>query len=273
MNDTIVVEDVRKQFGEVVALDGVSFAVEAGSVLGLLGPNGAGKTTAVRILTTILPLEQGHASVLGIDVAKNPQSVRLRIGLAGQYAAVDEVLTGRENLRLAGRLCHLPRSEAEAPRGGAARPLRTERCRRPVVEDVLGRHAAPARPRRGPRAQAADPVPRRAHHRSRPGFPTRPVGDHRRPRRRRHDRAAHHAVPRGGRPARRQHRGHRPRSRHRRGHRDRAQGRTRLHAHRGERPAHRDRTGADRRSPRSGPRPRPTPPTVLRSRCPTAAAR
>src|SRR6476646_9012147 len=106
---TIVVEDVRKQFGEVVALDGVSFAVEAGTVLGLLGPNGAGKTTAVRILTTILPLEHGHASVLGIDVAKYPQSVRLRIGLAGQYAAVDEVLTGRENLRLVGALSHLDR--------------------------------------------------------------------------------------------------------------------------------------------------------------------
>ena len=103
---TIVVEEVRKQFGEVVALDGVSFEVEAGTVLGLLGPNGAGKTTAVRILTTILPISEGRASVLGIDVAKHPESVRLRIGLAGQYAAVDEVLTGRENLRLVGRLCH-----------------------------------------------------------------------------------------------------------------------------------------------------------------------
>ncbi len=111
---TIVVEDVRKQFGEVVALDGVSFAVEAGTVLGLLGPNGAGKTTAVRILTTILPVEHGRASVLGIDVAQYPESVRLRIGLAGQYAAVDEVLTGRENLRLVGRLCHLPKREAAA---------------------------------------------------------------------------------------------------------------------------------------------------------------
>ena len=111
---TIVVEDVRKQFGEVVALDGVSFAVEAGTVLGLLGPNGAGKTTAVRILTTILPVEHGRASVLGIDVARYPESVRLRIGLAGQYAAVDEVLTGRENLRLVGRLCHLPNREAAA---------------------------------------------------------------------------------------------------------------------------------------------------------------
>ena len=97
---TIVVENISKRFGDIVALDGVSFGVEAGTVLGLLGPNGAGKTTAVRILTTILPLEEGGASVLGIDVAKYPESVRLRIGLAGQYAAVDEVLTGRENLRL-----------------------------------------------------------------------------------------------------------------------------------------------------------------------------
>lgn len=111
---TIVVEDVRKHFGEVVALDGVSFAVEAGTVLGLLGPNGAGKTTAVRMLTTILPVEHGRASVLGIDVAQYPESVRLRIGLAGQYAAVDEVLTGRENLRLVGRLCHLSKREATA---------------------------------------------------------------------------------------------------------------------------------------------------------------
>ena len=110
MSDTTIeVEDVRKQFGEVVALDGVSFAVEPGTVLGLLGPNGAGKTTAVRILTTILPPSSGRASVLGIDVAEHPQSVRLRIGLAGQYAAVDEVLTGRENLRLVGALSHLPK--------------------------------------------------------------------------------------------------------------------------------------------------------------------
>ncbi len=111
---TIVVDNLGKRFGDVLALDRVSFGVEAGTVLGLLGPNGAGKTTAVRILTTILPLSDGHASVLGIDVTKHPESVRRRIGLAGQYAAVDEVLTGRENLRLVGRLCHLPNREADA---------------------------------------------------------------------------------------------------------------------------------------------------------------
>src|SRR4051794_36356921 len=103
----ILAEGLVKRFGDVVALDGVDLAVPAGTVLGLLGPNGAGKTTAVRILTTILQPDGGRASILGIDVATRPDDVRGRIGLAGQYAAVDENLTGRENLRLVGRLTHL----------------------------------------------------------------------------------------------------------------------------------------------------------------------
>jgi ABC-2 type transport system ATP-binding protein len=102
----IVVEGLRKQFDEVVALDGIDLEVQPGTVLGLLGPNGAGKTTCVRILTTILRPDGGRAAVLGIDVARSPQQVRERIGLAGQYAAVDENLTGRENLRLIGHLTH-----------------------------------------------------------------------------------------------------------------------------------------------------------------------
>ena len=104
----IAVEGLQKRFGDVVALDGIDFAVPPATVFGLLGPNGAGKTTAVRVLTTILRPDAGRATVLGLDVAREPDRVRARIGLAGQYAAVDGNLTGRENLRLIGRLTHLP---------------------------------------------------------------------------------------------------------------------------------------------------------------------
>jgi ABC-2 type transport system ATP-binding protein len=112
-NPRLAVEahDLVKVFprGNVRALDGVSVEVEAGTVLGLLGPNGAGKTTVVRILSTILGPDSGHASVLGHDVVAQPDAVRRIIGLAGQYAAVDENLTGRENLHMVARLSHLSR--------------------------------------------------------------------------------------------------------------------------------------------------------------------
>ena len=103
----ILVENLEKHFGEVEALCGVSFEVPTATVLGLLGPNGAGKTTAVRILTTLLRPDGGRAQVLGSDVTAEPARIRASIGLAGQNAAVDEGLTGRENLRLVGRLTHL----------------------------------------------------------------------------------------------------------------------------------------------------------------------
>jgi len=105
--DAIVVEDLTKNYAEFVALHEVSFAVEAGTIFGLLGPNGAGKTTLVRILATVLKPSGGRAVILGNDVLRQPNRVRLDIGLAGQFAAVDEQLTGRENLRLVGRLAQL----------------------------------------------------------------------------------------------------------------------------------------------------------------------
>lgn len=105
------VKGLRKRFGPVMALDGIDFEVQAGTVFGLLGPNGAGKTTAVRVLTTIIGPDRGTARVLGYDVVRDADVVRLNIGLAGQSAAVDANLTGAENLGLIGRLAQMPRSE------------------------------------------------------------------------------------------------------------------------------------------------------------------
>ncbi|HEY4279269.1 MAG TPA: ATP-binding cassette domain-containing protein [Conexibacter sp.] len=114
MSDTpaIRAEGVRQSFGDVVALDGLDLEVQSGTVFGLLGPNGAGKTTLVRILATLLRPTGGRALVLGHDVVADPLAVRRRIGLAGQFAAVDEELTGRENLEMVGRLYRLPGAEA-----------------------------------------------------------------------------------------------------------------------------------------------------------------
>ena len=105
-------EGLRKSYGDVEALAGVDLRARVGSVLGLLGPNGAGKTTAVRILTTLLRPDGGSARVVGFDVVKDGARVRERIGLAGQYAAVDENLSGFENLEMVGRLYHLGRKTA-----------------------------------------------------------------------------------------------------------------------------------------------------------------
>ncbi|MEU6482546.1 ATP-binding cassette domain-containing protein [Streptomyces sp. NPDC046887] len=108
MNEWAVrAEGLEKRYGEKAALDGFDLAVRSGTVHGLLGPNGAGKTTAVRILATLRRLDGGRAEVAGVDVARDPARVRALIGLTGQYAAVDEVLTGRQNLEMFGRLFHL----------------------------------------------------------------------------------------------------------------------------------------------------------------------
>ena len=135
MTDAIVVEGLVKRFGGTTALSGVDLTVAEGTVLGLLGPNGAGKTTVVRILTTLLRPDAGLATVAGVDVLRDPDAVRSAIGLTGQYAAVDEYLTGFENLEMVGRLYRLPRREARARAGellerfdlsdAASRPAKT----------------------------------------------------------------------------------------------------------------------------------------------------
>jgi ABC-2 type transport system ATP-binding protein len=115
VSDPIVrVEGVSKRFGDVVALETVSLAFEAGIVYGLLGPNGAGKTTLIRVLTTLLPPDGGVVEVAGVDVVADPTTARTRIGLAGQFAAVDDYLTGRENVEMVGRLYNLSRAEARS---------------------------------------------------------------------------------------------------------------------------------------------------------------
>ena len=113
----ILTEGLKKRFGEVEALKGVDLQVPTGSVLGMLGPNGAGKTTTVRILTTLLTPDEGRAEVAGLDVVRDAARLRFEIGLAGQNAAVDENLTGLENLEMVGRLYHVPAAEARR-RGG-----------------------------------------------------------------------------------------------------------------------------------------------------------
>jgi len=113
----VQMQGVVKRFGDTLALDEVDLAVPAGAVYGLLGPNGAGKTTSVKVLTTLIRPDAGTATIDGIDVVKNPDDVRRRIGLTGQYAAVDERLTARENLVYIGRLFHLGTAEARVRAG------------------------------------------------------------------------------------------------------------------------------------------------------------
>ncbi len=107
----VVARGLSKSFGKTRAVSDLSFDARSGEVTGLLGPNGAGKTTTIKMLTTLLPIESGNASIVGIDVARRPDAVRRVIGLAGQSAAVDEKLTARENLELFGRLYKIPRAE------------------------------------------------------------------------------------------------------------------------------------------------------------------
>src|SRR3954469_2175333 len=162
MTDAIVVEGLVKRFGATTALDGVDFTVAEGSVLGLLGPNGAGKTTVVRILTTLLVADMGRAEVVGLAVVRDADAVRASIGLTGQYAAVDEYLTGSENLEMVGRLYHLSKAQARERAGELLdRFDLTDAADRPR-EDLLRRHATAAGHRRLADRPAPRALPRRA---------------------------------------------------------------------------------------------------------------
>ena len=120
MGTGIETEGLVKAFGHVRAVDGVDMSAREGTVFGLLGPNGAGKTTAIRVLSTLLRPDSGHATVGGYDVVRQPKQVRSLIGLTGQYAAVDELLSGQENLYMIGRLLGMraPQARASAAKSG-----------------------------------------------------------------------------------------------------------------------------------------------------------
>ena len=202
MGAAIEVEHVSKRFGSTQALDDVSLSVGSGRVLALLGPNGAGKTTLVRVLTTLLQPDSGRARVAGLDVRRDAKTIRTVIGLAGQYATVDELLTGRENLELVGLLYHLDKNEYQRRAkealermtltGAGDKAVKTYsggmRRRLDLAASLIGR--------------PPDPLPRRTHHRARPADEERPVGAHRGAGGRGHDRPAHDPVHGGSRASR-----------------------------------------------------------------------
>ena len=213
--------DLVKRFGGTAvdkpAVDGVSFAVPPGTVLGLLGPNGAGKTTTVRMMTTLTEPTSGTARVAGYDVRREPDKVRRSMGLTGQVATVDELLTGRENMRMVGGLYGIRRKELARlgdqlleqfssrtpPTGWSSTYSGGMRRRLDLAVSLLPRHRCCSSTSRPPGS-----IPQ----------PQRLVGGAARFGRARHHAVADHAVPGGGRPARRQHRGDRPGPHHRRGH-------------------------------------------------------
>ena len=177
MTDAVVAEGLVKTFkGGVRALDGVDLRVPEGTVLGLLGPNGAGKTTTVRILATLLRPDAGRATVAGFDVVKDAAQLRRVIGLSGQYAAVDENLTGRENLYMFGRLYQLPKAVARQRAGELLEQFSLSDAGDRVVKTYSGRHAPAPRPRQRADRSPEAAVPRRADHRPRPPQPPRHVG-------------------------------------------------------------------------------------------------
>ena len=200
--DAIEVNELRKSYGDVQALDGVSFAVREGEVFGLLGPNGAGKSTTVRVLVTLTAPDGGTASVGGHDVVREPNAVRRTIGYVPQESGVDRFGDRPREPRAAGAHPGDGRPRPAAARRRAARARRDRRRRRPRRPRLLGRHEAAPRRRDGAGAPAARPVPRRADDRPRSRGARRDVGRGRTARRAgvAHD-PADDPLPRGGRRA------------------------------------------------------------------------
>jgi ABC-2 type transport system ATP-binding protein len=149
---------VKTYPGGVRALDGLSFAVEAGTIFALLGPNGAGKSTTVKILTTLSRPDEGEAWVAGHDALREPELVRRAIGVVSQRSGVDREATGRENLALQGQIYGLGGRELQARVSELLKPLWPDRGRRPARANLLRRHAAAARHRDGARAPPAGAV-------------------------------------------------------------------------------------------------------------------
>ena len=235
----------REFKGGIRAVDGIDLEVAPGEVFGFLGPNGAGKTTTVRMLVTLLRPTGGRAEVAGFDVAREPAEVRRRIGVALQEAALDLLMTGRELMELQAVLHGIPPRQVRERAADLVRRVGLD----DAAERRVGTYSGGMR-RRLDLAMAlihepAGPVPRRADHRPGPDVAADAVGRGAAPARRGHDRLPDHAVPRGGRPARRPRRHHRRRSHRRRGQPRGAQGRDR------PAPPRRDAGRGARRRPRT----------------------
>ena len=196
----ICAEELSKTFpsrrGPVEAVRGVDLQVESGEIFGLLGPNGAGKTTTMRMLTTLLPIGGGSATVAGFDVTQQPRKVRENIGYVSQLGGADELATGRENLVLQGRLYGASLSEVRPRVDRAGRHPGPLGLHRPAGEDVLGRPATASRRGAGHRPPTKGPLPRRADHRARPAEPGQSVGPPACPAGQGHHHRAHHALSR-----------------------------------------------------------------------------
>ena len=146
----ITATGLRRSFGDHVVLDGIDLNVPRGTVFSLLGANGAGKTTTVKILSTLIHADGGSARIAGHDLAAEPDAVRAAIGVTGQFSAVDNLLTGQENLTLMADLHHLRPGGGQAQGRRTARPVRPGRRGQEAGLDLLRRHAAAARPRDDP---------------------------------------------------------------------------------------------------------------------------